>query len=292
MLTEDKVISVVVPHLDNHDQLARCVSALDAQSLDRESYEVIIVDNGSAVPIAQSVVDLVDRVIYYKVAKTPYGCRNAGIKMSHGDIVALIDSTCLAERQWLERGIDTMGQECSIVAGRFDIVYSELDRYSQFYALSHLCNRASVKHSVGVVGGNLFVRRDVFDTVGYFPESIRSGGDIRWSSDCLARGIRICYADDAVCMIEAKDKKSLLAAEQRFGRGAYLQNRDKGLAFHLKMILYHLLPDKPSRITDRISYQDDPAPFEQRFWALWWVTWHTNLLFLKGYLSAMLSRGQ
>ena len=41
------MISVIIPHLNQPDGLEACLCSLDAQSLDRDQFEVIVVDNGS-----------------------------------------------------------------------------------------------------------------------------------------------------------------------------------------------------------------------------------------------------
>ena len=47
MKVERPLISVVVPHLNQSDLLHECLSSLDAQTLERAKFEVIVVDNGS-----------------------------------------------------------------------------------------------------------------------------------------------------------------------------------------------------------------------------------------------------
>jgi glycosyltransferase involved in cell wall biosynthesis len=44
------IVSVVVPHLNQPALLEHCLSSLDRQTLDRASFEVLVVDNGSAQP--------------------------------------------------------------------------------------------------------------------------------------------------------------------------------------------------------------------------------------------------
>ena len=44
---EGPLISVVIPHLNQPEALEACLSSLDTQSLDRNFFEIIVVDNGS-----------------------------------------------------------------------------------------------------------------------------------------------------------------------------------------------------------------------------------------------------
>src|ERR1700716_1658810 len=47
MTSKGPLISVVVPHLNQPEALEACLSSLDAQSLARCFFEIIVVDNGS-----------------------------------------------------------------------------------------------------------------------------------------------------------------------------------------------------------------------------------------------------
>ena len=46
------MISVIIPHLNQPDALEACLSSLEAQTLARDQFEIIVVDNGShALPV-------------------------------------------------------------------------------------------------------------------------------------------------------------------------------------------------------------------------------------------------
>jgi glycosyltransferase involved in cell wall biosynthesis len=49
------MISVIIPHLNQPEGLEACLRSLDAQSLDRDLFQVIVVANGSAVAPAEVV---------------------------------------------------------------------------------------------------------------------------------------------------------------------------------------------------------------------------------------------
>ena len=48
MSAERPRISVIIPHLNQPEFLDVCLKTLDAQSLGRDQFEVIVVDNGSS----------------------------------------------------------------------------------------------------------------------------------------------------------------------------------------------------------------------------------------------------
>jgi glycosyltransferase involved in cell wall biosynthesis len=47
MAISTPAISVIIPHLNQPDGLEACLASLDAQTLERGLFEVIVVDNGS-----------------------------------------------------------------------------------------------------------------------------------------------------------------------------------------------------------------------------------------------------
>ena len=93
--------SVVVPVRDGARVIGRCVSALARQSLDREAFEVIVVDDGSRDGTAREAAREGVRVITRDGAGAP-AARNAGIAVARGRWVAFTDADCVPARRWLE----------------------------------------------------------------------------------------------------------------------------------------------------------------------------------------------
>ena len=97
-------LSIVIPVLNSEKTLPACLEAIRGQTLPRTEYEIVIADAGSSdrtVDIARSAgVDIVTD----NPLKTGEAGKTAGIKASHGDIIALIDSdNILPDSHWLER---------------------------------------------------------------------------------------------------------------------------------------------------------------------------------------------
>lgn len=100
----DLRLSVVIPTLNSGTTLGLCLESLVNQDLARTAYEIIIVDAGSkdnTLAIAQEYG--VDKIVPNPL-KTGEAGKSAGIKVSAGEFVALIDSdNILPTRDWLER---------------------------------------------------------------------------------------------------------------------------------------------------------------------------------------------
>lgn len=91
-------VEVVVPVRDRADELGRCLSALGRGGA------VLVVDDGSDDPGAVAAVARRHgaRVLRLPRNGGPAAARNAGIAATRSEVVALLDSDCLAPPGWLE----------------------------------------------------------------------------------------------------------------------------------------------------------------------------------------------
>jgi len=97
-------VSVVVPTHGRQHLLARLLESLAAQTLPESAYEVIVVDDGSPIPVnpAQTVKANNQRVVS-QAQQGPAAARNAGANMARGKLLAFIDDDCTASADWLEQ---------------------------------------------------------------------------------------------------------------------------------------------------------------------------------------------
>lgn len=101
------LVSVVVCTYNRAQLLENCLQSLDKQSIDRKTYEVIVVDNNST-DDTQSVVKKTIRhhPNIRLVTERRQGlsfARNRGWKEARGRYVAYIDDDALAEPHWIEQ---------------------------------------------------------------------------------------------------------------------------------------------------------------------------------------------
>src|SRR5262249_12359148 len=89
---------------------------------------------------------------------------------------------------------------CGFVAGRVDLTFRESQRptASELYDLVVMNfhqDRNVARRRFGATA-NLFVFKQVFETVGLFDASLMSGGDLEWGQRVHAEGLLQQYADD------------------------------------------------------------------------------------------------
>lgn len=188
------VISVIIPHLNQPQMLARCLESLMAGK--RTPDEIIVVDNGSA-QMPHDVCDTIpDIQLLREDTPGPGPARNCGIAQARGDILAFIDADCLADPLWLAEAEAAMADpKAQILGGDVRIAYVDpdnltvLEAYESIYAyrMERYISRE------GFTGtGNLVIRPDVFADVGLFA-GIGVAEDRDWGQRATAMGYDIRY---------------------------------------------------------------------------------------------------
>lgn len=102
------IITAVICTRNNAHFLNRCIKSLLRQSLDREKYEILVVDNGST-DATENVLrrynqEPILRSVYEPVAGLSRA-RNTGWREARGSYVGYIDDDAVAEVRWLESAL-------------------------------------------------------------------------------------------------------------------------------------------------------------------------------------------
>ncbi len=148
--------------LDEADAIARTLSALRRGAPDAE---IIVVDGGSADSSVELAEPLCDRLV--AVSRGRARQMNAGARLSLGDAFAFVHADTLVPASF-GGDIGAALSDPAVVGGRFDV---ELDSSALLYriigAMISLRSRLS---RTGTGDQAIFVRRDVFERLGGFPE--------------------------------------------------------------------------------------------------------------------------
>ena len=187
-------ISVIIPHLNQPDMLARCLASLKAGK--RAADAIIVVDNGStalpeAICAAHPGVQLLQ-----EPTPGPGPARNRGVTAATGDILAFIDADCIAAPDWLAQAEAAMADPAAtILGGDVRIAYANPDRLTMLEAYESVYAYRMDRYIAreGFTGtGNLVVRRAVLADVGAFA-GIDVAEDRDWGHRATAKGYRIRY---------------------------------------------------------------------------------------------------
>jgi glycosyltransferase involved in cell wall biosynthesis len=193
------LVSVIVPHLNDYDNLDACLRLLQVQSFPGDRTEIIVADNGSArgLDAVRRIVGSRGRVI--EVAERGAGpARNAGVRASRGEAIAFIDSDCRPDRRWLEEGLAEL-RLGDFAGGRVDVLVEDPLRMTAaeaFESVFAFQNERYVKDLNFTITASMFVWRSVFDAVGGFENGVPEDKD--WCERAGRQGYRIRFAPKSV----------------------------------------------------------------------------------------------
>jgi len=196
------VLSVVIPHLNQPDELEACLASLDAQSLDRALFEVVVVDNGSrSLPNAVIARHPGTRLAQEFLAG-PGNARNRGVAEAVGDVLVFVDADCRAAPNWLRNALAAleMAPDRTILGGDVQIwrndraTFSALEAYESVFAYRF---KMYIEQHGFSGTGNLVVRRKDFNLIGPF-KGIQVAEDIEWGRRALAAGYTFRFAPEVV----------------------------------------------------------------------------------------------
>lgn len=192
-------VSVIVPHYHDLRGLAVCLAALDRQTYPKDRFEVVVADNNSPEGKAAVAEAVAGRALLVVVTEKGAGpARNGGVAVSSGEVLAFIDSDCVAEAAWIEEGVRGL-ESFDFVGGRVRVLVDDPVRVTPVEAFERVFafdfkTYIERKHFTGA--GNLFCPRTLFDRVGGFRTGVSE--DVEWSRRAQAEGFSLGYAPLAV----------------------------------------------------------------------------------------------
>ncbi|HIJ12049.1 TPA: glycosyltransferase, partial [Candidatus Woesearchaeota archaeon] len=110
-------VSVVIPAYNSERFISRCLHSLENQQTDIP-YEIIVVDSSkdSTPNIIRTHFPSV-KLIHLETQTMPGAGRNIGVKEAKGEIIAFIDSDCVAHPHWINDAVRDIRSGYEIVGG-------------------------------------------------------------------------------------------------------------------------------------------------------------------------------
>lgn len=223
-------VSVVIPAYNEESHLRGCLECITSQTLPRDQFEVILVDNGSTdstVAIAESFAGKFN----LRIASIPKGSisavRNYGASLGSGEILAFLDADCLAPENWLWNATNPTPEAC--VWGAHYLIPEDAGWVSRVWFLYQAKSRDGVVSFIPA--SNTFIHRVDFDRLGGFDESIETSEDVDLCTRASAIGLNI-IAMSALAVTHEGGPRTL--------RGFYRQNRWHGN--HVLQVFLRNLP--------------------------------------------------
>jgi glycosyltransferase involved in cell wall biosynthesis len=185
-------VSVIIPARNEEQFLAECLESLRRLDFPRESFEVILVDNGSTdrtLEIAARFKPSLDLRILQKAGVPISALRNLGAAAARGDVFAFLDADCRVPPSWLR---DATALLCTQGVG---VIGAEplLPENATWVCRAWLGRRTVEKRGeVNYVGtANFIVSRENFLRVSGFDESLETNEDCEFCHRIRAAGLSV-----------------------------------------------------------------------------------------------------
>lgn len=199
-MAEFPSVSIIIPVRNRPEDMEACLNSLMRLNYPKNKLEVLVVDDASTDSTPEVVSRFPVRLIRNKQNRQASFCRNLAAHQAKGDILAFIDSDCLADPGWLLELIPAFRDAAlGAVGGRVDAYYDEggLDRYEK--VKSSLIMGTWPKRSQQdnpffyVPSCNMLIRRKLFLGLGGFDETLVVGEDVDLCYRISNRGYQLEY---------------------------------------------------------------------------------------------------
>ena len=229
------MISIIIPAYNAEKTIGQCLKALLKQSYPADSYEVIVVDDGSTDKTGSIAQGFAIRYIRQE-NQGPAVARNKGVQEAKGDIILFTDSDCMPDVHWVKemvksfdvpevvavKGVYKTNQK-SIVARFAQIEFEE--RYEMLKKVNSIDMIDT--YSAGF-------RREIFLKIGGFDASFPSANneDTELSYRMSKSGYKMVFNPDAIVYHLNHPDSIMKYARLKFWRGYW------------RMVVYKRFPGK------------------------------------------------
>lgn len=203
------VVSIIIPALNEERVIGQCLQALTRLDFPRDSFEVILVDNGSTdrtVEIAQSFSLALNLTVLRKPGVRISAMRNFGASKACGEVLAFLDSDCIAPPHWLRTATPLLTQEGIGVLG----AHYRIPEESSWVARAWFGGMELEKQGniAWVPAGDMIMTHSTFERIGGFDESIQTTEDCEICERIRSAGLRV-VGDAAVAVVHLGTPQTL-----------------------------------------------------------------------------------
>ena len=162
------LISVIMPVLNGERFIAEAIASIHAQNY--PNLEILVIDDGSTDNSAE-IAEQMGAIVFKQAKNTGIAAaRNRGLAAARGQLIAFLDADDLWVQNKLELQLKVLQKHPDILAVTGFV--------EQFFMLSSR-QPIIIKTFLPVVSAVL-VRREVFDQIGIFDETMTQSEDLDW----------------------------------------------------------------------------------------------------------------
>lgn len=253
--------SIVIPTYNRPQPLQDCLTALLNLDYPRDRFEVIVVDDGSSVPL-QPIVhpfqDALSLTLLQQANAGPAKARNAGAAIAKGQFVAFTDDDCIPTSNWLIVLAQQFRSFPNALLGGKTVnrlstnLYATAHQILVDYLYQHY--NANPEQAKFFTSNNMALSLEQFQKIGCFDTSfpLAAGEDRELCDRWLSQGDGMCYVADAVVYhAHAMTLPGFWRQHFNYGQGAFHFHRLRSqrglgritvepLSFYLNLLLYPL----------------------------------------------------
>lgn len=178
-----ETLSVIIPAHQAEKYIAQAVGSVRRQNWDGET-EIIVIDDGSTDRTAEAAQAL-DVKLLQKSQGGAASARNMGLRSAIGDLILLLDADDVLTDGALQAMYAALKEDVSAVFSMAeDFISPELTDVQKAEL------RPRTAPYGGVLPGCSLIRRKVFDTIGLFDDTMKSGETVAWQLKLRDAGIK------------------------------------------------------------------------------------------------------
>lgn len=218
-------VSIVLPAFNEERFIETTLKSLLELDYPREKYEIIVVDNGSSDSTVEIAEKYADQVFVYPKVRVG-AVRNYGVKHAKGEVIAFLDSDCVPAHDWLKSSIQYMeDNNCDAVGGVYLLRSNPAWVESSWIVSPDLRDRPTNI----LIGGSIIIKKQVFDAISGFDESVNAGEDSALARSLVAGGYKVHFAKSCA-VIHLGFPRTLrdFTKRQFWHASSYLKSRKKG----------------------------------------------------------------
>lgn len=162
--------SVIIPAKNEEANIERCLQSIKDAAIDSVSYELLLLDNGST-DATVSIAKRLGATVIVQPDATISALRNQGARAATGSILCFIDADCTVASNWFEKASAYLDKPEIRCFGSPPGVPADAT-WVQFAWYQVRQKPQGVELTEWLESMNLFVRKDAFESVGGFDESL------------------------------------------------------------------------------------------------------------------------
>jgi glycosyltransferase involved in cell wall biosynthesis len=176
------LISVIIPVKNGHKYLAQALEGIKAQNM---NVEIIVVDDASTDDTAEIAESYGAKVIKHEISKGQVAGKNSGLKVAQGKYIMFHDHDDIMREGTLKKLYEAIcaDDELFMVMGKVKDFISEdaVDKNIQMKPAPYW----------GLFTGAVLMRKELFERVGLFDETIQAGEIISLQMTMQQVGLKI-----------------------------------------------------------------------------------------------------